>query len=372
MNNLFAIDVTWVRHGIVGGTESFIINLLNGLMMTNTDFQAILLVAKDNESLFRFVENDERFSIHVCNVDSKYVSKRIMWQNLYLSRDLRVLGCDLCLEPVYAKPILFNKGVKYITVIHDLHALYFPKQLSILTNIWLRISWLNAVKTSYRIVGITDFVVNDIVKRYRIDRSKIRRIYNPIFISDEIEDFSSLEKKYEIEEGKYFYTVSKLNKHKNLSVLIDVMRQLLLDPQYSGYKLVITGPKGSMLNEIEAKAKEYGIENKIVITGFISDGARNSLYENCYQFLFPSIFEGFGMPLIEAMRFGKCVICTDKTCMPEVTQNKAIYVRDPYNVKEWVDCIKRYGSNDGKVCGIDFSKYLPNLIAQEYLSWILS
>ena len=79
-----------------------------------------------------------------------------------------------------------------------------------------------------------------------------------------------------------------------------------------------------------------GLEQEVTLTGFVDSAERNALYQHCRAFLFPSVFEGFGMPPIEAMLFGTVVITTDRTCIPEVTQGKANYVKDPYDVQEWI------------------------------------
>ena len=114
MEDKFAIDVTWVRHGIVGGTESYIINLLKGLMMVNNKFNVGIFTARDNAEYFEFVKTDPRFSIIICNVIAKNVYKRIIWQNLHLSNVIRKEGYNICVESVYAKPILFNARLKYV------------------------------------------------------------------------------------------------------------------------------------------------------------------------------------------------------------------------------------------------------------------
>ncbi|WP_419021834.1 glycosyltransferase, partial [Holdemanella sp.] len=85
--------------------------------------------------------------------------------------------------------------------------------------------------------------------------------------------------------------------------------------------------------------------------------------KNCHSFLFPSVFEGFGMPPVEAMLFGTKVITTKCTSIPEVTQNKALYVEDPYRVDDWVKMIR----SKEEMGRLDVGVYAPDKIAKEYL-----
>ena len=366
----FAIDLTWVRHGIVGGTESFICNLLRGMMNLNYSYTSVVLVAHDNKEYFKFIEKDKRFVLYECDIKCSNVRKRIVWQNFQMSRLIKRLGIDICFEPVYAKPFILNCGIKYVTVIHDLHALYLPEQHSKFENIWLRFAWLNTVKTSYRLVGITDYVVNDITKRYHLTTNNIKRIYNPIYIANKIVDFKVVAEKYELKNNEYYYTVAKLNRHKNLLTLINVIAELDKRGMLGEKKLVITGPNGEMQNEIIELAKKYKISDKIILTGYVSEEILNCLYNNCSIFLYPSIFEGFGMPLVEAMKYNKKIICTTKTCMPEVTQGLAYYVENPFSVEEWIMKICK-AQDDKKTLTYTLNEFEPHYIAEQYIRWIL-
>ena len=86
----------------------------------------------------------------------------------------------------------------------------------------------------------------------------------------------------------------------------------------------------------DKKIKQLDIDDIVINTGFVSDEERDCLYENCRLFLFPSIFEGFGMPPVEAMRKGKRVVMTTESCLYEVTDGKAIYVKKPFDTGEWM------------------------------------
>ena len=128
-------------------------------------------------------------------------------------------------------------------------------------------------------------------------------------------------------------------------------------------KLLISGVNGSAAVELKKMIEEKKLGDNIILTGFVSNEERNTLYKYCHTFLFPSIFEGFGMPPIEAMLFGSRVVTTRCTSIPEVTQGKATYVDNPYDENEWIDKIaKEYPLEIP-----DFEVYSFKRISKQYL-----
>ena len=365
-NRRFALDLTWVRHMIVGGTESFVNNLIFGFLNLNENYDMALIVARNNEQLFIPYTSDKRITCLVAPVDSDSVWKRIIWQNLHLSSFLKKRGFEICVEPVYAKPILCSNKIKWVTVIHDLEALHFPQYHSLITNFWLRLSWYNTVKTSAFVICISDFVRNDIIKRYNIEETKIRTIYDPIRLDVSCQsDFLELSLKYGISEKNYYYTVSKLNPHKNLSTLVKVFGEIKKrKTENIPCKLLISGVDGGMIDELNQIAKQYDLKRELVLTGFVKDEVRNGLYTHAKAFLFPSVFEGFGMPLIEAISCGTPVVTTNCACIPEITQNYATYVDNPYSIDEWINAM---GESAEKSVIFDLSCYNPVNIAHKYM-----
>lgn len=362
----FAIDLTWVRHKIVGGTESFVHNLLKGFGDSTKQFEMVMVTAEDNTKYFKKYLQDARISLLVAPVQASSVFNRIIWQNLKLSKFLKINGINLCLEPVYCRPILAKKCVKFVTVIHDLEALHFPQNHNWVTNIWLRIAWHSAIKSSNYIIAISEFVREDIINTYHISKEKITTIYDPIVLDvNEKCDFQTLKEKYGIDEKQYYYTVSKLNKHKNLSTLVRVFGEIKKrNIKTLPCKLVISGVNGGMEDELWRIAKDYNIEEEIVLTGFVENQERNTLYANARTFLFPSIFEGFGMPPIEAIALGVPVVTTREACIPEVTQNIANYVCNPYDVEEWINVMENVENKCNK---FHQELYCPMVIANQYL-----
>lgn len=338
----FAVDLTWVRPGKVGGTESFIRNLLYGFTkLRERDFQAVLLVARDNYKSFWHYRKYAVFKMIVCPVDSANLWKRVLWQNVKMQKIIRMLGISRCLEPVYGKPFLNDCGIRYFTVIHDLQAFHYPEYWSRLRVIWMKMSWRNAVTSSAQLAAISEFVKDDIVQHYHCSLNKIHVIYNPVRISSSICPEQELSAKFGIRRGEYYYTVSSMLPHKNLMTAVKVILELKNRKSAVFYPLVISGVGGKERKTLKAFIEDNGLDADIIFTDFVSSGERNGLYRYCRIFLFPSIFEGFGMPPVEAMAYGAPVLTTKKTSIPEITGGLCSYVCDPYSVDEWADRIEK-------------------------------
>ncbi len=386
-----AVDLLWLRPGKVGGTESYIRNLLDGFMELEEDFRFTLLVSRDNAGTFRKYEKDKRYNLLVAPIDSANIAKRILWQNMFQNRFLRRAGFRKCFEPVYCKPWQ-NGGIDYTCVIHDLQALHFPQYHPFHEVAYSRLCWRMDVTNGARIVAISRWVKEDIESRYH--RRDIEVIYNPILIKEnETTDFAPLRDRYGIEEKQFFYTVSQMIPSKNLETLIRMMDRIVHEVYKDGtedtfrgksggcerqeqtentasvlpHKLVISGVNGHAAAELKKEILDRNLQNAVTLTGFISNEERNTLYQNCHTFLFPSIFEGFGMPPVEAMLFGTPVVTTRCASIPEVTQGKAVYVDDPYDVEEWMQRIRDARWEQG-IC--DFDIYAPERISRQYLAFL--
>ena len=198
-----AIDLLWVRPKQVGGIESYIRNLLDGLLLLpNQEIEYWLIVSTDNEKTFLKYEKKDRCNIHVCKIKSKNVFKRIIWQNMYLGREIKKLGINICFEPYYCKPFLGTKNIKFITTIHDLQALHYPEYFSKFKVEWMKMSWRNALKTSKKIITISKYVKKDIEENFPKYGNKVEVIYNPILV-----DKDEMKRKHNY--GTYFTKVQE-------------------------------------------------------------------------------------------------------------------------------------------------------------------
>lgn len=359
-----AIDLLWVKHQKVGGIESYVRNLLDGFISIKEDFSFVLLVSKDNGDSFQEYKRDKRITLVECPVISTKLLPTVVWENLKLDKLVTKLDVDFCFVPYYRCPVLPVKN-KYLTVLHDLNALHFPEYFSKGKYLWLKYYWKYSLRNAYKTVAISNFVKDDIIDKYGIASEKLEVIHNPISRDLTVADFEPIAKEYGIEKNNYLYAVSSLHRHKNLITLLKMMA-VLKNKMKNPPKLIVSGISAGGTGELDEFIKNNNISDLCLFTKFIPTDKLNSLMKYCKVFLFPSVFEGFGMPPIEAKRLGAKVITTSCASIPEVTMDKLTYVKDPYDAEEWAQLVMH--SDEIKQMPEDFERYDPPLIAEQYFS----
>ena len=335
---IVGIDLTWVYVGKRGGIESYIRNLLDGFY-DNKDlrFSFLLFTSLDNSISFIQYTEDQRFHIQECPINSVPIHKRLLWQNTGFLQLIKKCGVDTLFTPYYCQPLRKIEGVKYITVVHDIQAYHYPQYFSKIRRWWLIFSWKNIAKITDRIVSISDFAKEDFENNFPLSKGRVQRIYNYIKVNFYPSDFSEVARKYDVKEYEYFYCISMMLKHKNLFTIVKLIKYIADNQLALPRKLLISGPIIEKDNEIFDYIKANNLTKYCIFTGFISNEEKYSLLRHCGVFLCPSLFEGFGMPLVEAMMIGARCVSTKKGSLYEVSEGKATYVDDPLSVPEWAE-----------------------------------
>ncbi|HBA04103.1 MAG TPA: hypothetical protein DCW51_09230, partial [Clostridium sp.] len=276
------------------------------------------------------------------------------------------LNINILFIPVYSKPLLNHRKIKYITTIHDIQAMHYPQYFSAMKVLWLKFAWKRCCKTSHKIIAISNFVKQDIIDTFKIQEKKIQVIYNPIVKNNTNGNFRDIEETFKINKKNYYYTVAQLLPHKNLETLLYVIKEIKEKEINVPNTLVISGVGGKDEGRLRLIIEELNLSNNIIITGFVTNEERDLLYKNAAVFLFPSIFEGFGMPPIEAMQLGVPVLTTKCSSIPEVTEGKANYVEDPFAVAQWVKKIREI-VKEGDSTNYSFQNYYLENVTKKYL-----
>jgi glycosyltransferase involved in cell wall biosynthesis len=212
----------------------------------------------------------------------------------------------------------------------------------LLKKLWLRLAHRITLTNADIVVAISQFVKIDIQNKYKLSH-KITMIYNPIAWDRlEIDKPSNFEDLNKFNQP-FILSVANHYQHKNLATLVKAFSKL---PEHlREIKLVLVGQLPDSLlgmrrdrcDDIRQLVKDLGLESRVYITGYISDRELAWYYHHAYLFAFPSLFEGFGMPPVEAMGMGLPVLTTRCTAIPEVTMQRAVYVENPLDVDEWRD-----------------------------------
>lgn len=318
-----AISCCFVRTGRVGGAEYMLKNLVAGLSAARDRDDEIIAYGPSE-----FVLGLESVTPVVLESGNRFIGD---WKAARAGA-----GCDGFLFPNYFTPPGSYSG-RVVTVIHDLNYRHFPGQFSRAKRLWLRAVHHYSLYRSDRVIVISDFVARDISAQYgRGFRATVEVIPNPVswdrFVSrgDPEEDYDS---------RRYILTVGAAYPHKNLETLIRAFSKLAA--RVDDVDLAIVGATGSMLvgvtrtSDANALVAELGISERVDILGHVGDEHLGRLYRHATVFAFPSLFEGFGMPPVEALGLNLPALTTSRAAIPESTLGQANYVQDPCDPDEW-------------------------------------
>lgn len=242
----------------------------------------------------------------------------------------RLLGkyhLDLVHFPHFNIPLLYRKP--YVVTIHDLILLEYPTRkasrlnavMYMIKNLAYRLVILNAVYTAKKIITISEYTRQSLVKHFRIPAHSMEMIYEGI----DLEKFNPLNAQpfdfssFNLLPENYLLYVGNVYPHKNIDVLVKVFASLKKRPTInSNLKLVLVGKKDHFLEGIIEQVKRLGLEDSVVFPGYVPDEQLISLYESCLCYVFPSLYEGFGLPPLEAIALGAPVVVSNTTCLPEI------------------------------------------------------
>ncbi len=243
---------------------------------------------------------------------------------------------DLIHYTNFNSPVFFT-DVPSVVTIHDLTLWFFPgrRQRSWFRRMVYRWVIKKTCQNAKHIIAITKNTKRDVVELLNIDPDKITVIYEAVpkqfkIIKDEAA-INKLKHKFNISYPHFVY-VGQWRDHKNVIRMIRafslVRRRYGLD-----YQLVMVGKIDKQYPEVQAVIKELNLEESIILTGYIPDSDLPYLYNGAELFVWPSLYEGFGLPPLEAMACGVPVVASRASCMPEVLGDAAHYF-DPLNVEE--------------------------------------
>lgn len=261
--------------------------------------------------------------------------RRWRWENIELPRRARRECVDVLHVPAFAPPA--TKGCKVVVTVHDLIGILFPNQLGLPSRLYWG-KWLPfCIQRADAIIADSENTKKDIVQTLRIPESKIRVIYpsghENFSVSIPSGAIRSVKNKFKIQE-KYFLFVGTIEPRKNLARVVEAFMTFLKTNHTPQFQLVVVGSQefahGRFFRTLDKQF--HKASEKVVFTDYVPQEELNALYCGSIALLYPSLYEGFGIPILEAMASGTPVITSTITSVPEVAGDAA-YLVDPFNVQ---------------------------------------
>lgn len=239
-----------------------------------------------------------------------------------------------------------NLSIPVITAIHDLAYVHYPDFMKSSDLHYYQKFQPRFARLSSALLTVSHFSKNDIVDQYDISPSKIHVVYNGSrFEHSHPEDDPELLSQYDLTPGAYFIYAGSLHPRKNIIRLIQGFEQFSKTVS-SEVKLVLAGRSAWKTAAIDAAIEQSGISDRIVLTGYISDPLLWNLMTHSLALCNVSLFEGFGVPVLDAFHAGVPVICSNTTSLTEIAEEAAVKV-DPHDVNAIASALAMLHNNEG-------------------------
>lgn len=264
------------------------------------------------------------------NVTLRSIPLRRLWTHARLGPTARRDHPGVLFVPSHVIPIV-HPPVCVVTL-HDLGYLAFPEAHTARRRLELHLTTRWSLHAARRVIAISSATRNDLVQHYGADPARIDVVHHGLggeFRPAEPEAIAAVRAHYQL-PANYLLYIGTIQPRKNLARLIAAFAQALAAPGAPpDLQLVIAGRRGWLTEQIERQAVALGIGRRVRFLGYLPDADLPALISGALAFTFPSLYEGFGMPVLEAMACGTPVLCSNTSALPEVAGDAALLV-DPH------------------------------------------
>lgn len=246
----------------------------------------------------------------------------ILWSQIFLPISLYLNRiANIFFSPAHYIPRYCP--IPTVVTIHDVSYLYYPEEF-LKNDLYKLTHWTAAaVARSKQIIAVSKTTKKDLLKHYQIEEDKVSVIYNGFTkLNAENPDRNPIEA-YNLKNNKYILYVGTLQPRKNINILIRAFKNV--QEKHSSLKLVIVGKKGWMWKTIFEEVEDLQLTESIIFTGYIPDAEVAELYKHALVFVLPSLYEGFGIPILEAMSQRCPVIASYRSSLPEIAGEACLY-----------------------------------------------
>lgn len=337
------INALYLIPGQVGGSETYIRNLAQRLLDAGSGDEFVIFVNRESAGIFEKVtpfgkggpggiKEAPGMQVVQCGLSASSRPARILWEQIILPFQIRRRKIDVLLSAGMTAP--FFSPVPSVVVIYDLQHKAMPQNFR-----WWYLQFLRSIiylsaRSADGVITISRKSKDEIMMYYNIASERVNVTYlavdESVFYRRGPEEISVVRRKHNLPERFVLYAASSLP-HKNYVRLLSAFNAVRA--QYPDVKLVLIGARDYGMGAIEKRINELGLADSVLFSGWLPLEDLPAVYSGAEIFVFPSLYEGFGMPVLEAFACGAPVVCSNIAPMTEVAAGAALYV-DPFDERD--------------------------------------
>lgn len=303
------------------GAGVYIFQLIKALALKNNLHE--YFVFGNSHILEEMDLDNERF--HRIEVPLQSTLKRMLWEQISFPNEAKKLGIDLIHSPHYTMPL--QASCRTVVTFHDMTFFSMPQVHGRFRRIFFRNMMRASSRTATRLLSNSECTRQDMCRLLHIPLEKVT--LTPLAADKLFRKLESLQtaaicSRYGLISNQFLLFVGVLEPRKNIPSLLRAYARLAVDSPER--PLVIVGKKGWMYERIFQTVQQLGLENKVIFTGYVPEEDLAGLYNGATLFIYPSQYEGFGLPVLEALQCGAPVITSNLSSLPEVAGDCAVYV----------------------------------------------
>lgn len=301
------------------GISEYMRQVLRG-MLAQSDENFVLFLAHCDRPIF----DPKNSRVKIISYPNLWANPlfSVIWHLLWLPIALKLHRCDSVFMPAANRRLGYYYGVPSIGTVHDFSQLHVPAKYDLLRTFYVMRVLPNLMRRLDRVISISQSTSRDLIGFAGVSEKRIQLIYNGAqLVAADINSDSDCQNTlnhYGLKEYQYLLYVARIeHPGKNHARLIQAFKALTSNAN-TELKLVLAGSRWSGAEVVESKVAELELEHRVIFTGFVPESDLSCLYRKASVFVFPSLFEGFGIPLLEAMAAGVPVCSSNRASMPEV------------------------------------------------------
>jgi len=335
---LVGIDASRATVARRTGTENYSLHLIRGLLALEDAHRYRLY--------FRQPPPQDLFGLRA---EQRVLRFPRLWTHVALSWEMLTAQPDLLFVPSHVLPLIHPRCC--VATVHDLGYHYFPEAHTLFQNAYLRWSTRHNARASTLVLADSLATRQDLMHYYGTSPARIAVVYpgrdETLAPVTDPTLLAAVCARYDL-QPPYLLYVGTLHPRKNLVRLVQAFARLLSQPAAgtTNLTLVLAGQKGWLYHEIEAEVRRLGLHERVRFTGYVAGEDLPALLSGALAFVFPSLYEGFGLPVVEAMACGTPVVCSTSSSLPEVAGDAALLV-DPLDPEAIAAALLRIVGDEG-------------------------